>query len=269
MAAMNTLTDREFTDFQRWLYDVAGIHMSAAKKPLICGRLNKRLRDHGLATYGEYFALLQSGRAPGESQVAIDLLTTNETHFFREQKHFDFLRRHVFPEHTRGRAFRAWSAACSSGEEVYTLAMVLHAHFGDGPWEVIGSDLSVRVLERAQRGLYPMERAAEIPPDFLKSYCLRGVGSQDGTLLVERKLRAHTRFLQVNLKSALPALGEFDVIFLRNVMIYFDLEMKRRVVAKLLPLLKPGGWFFISHSESLQGVTEQLRGVAPAVYRKP
>lgn len=266
---MTTLTDREFTQFQTWLYEVAGIHMSAAKKPLICGRLGKRLREFQLANYGEYFSLLQSGRAPGESQIAIDLLTTNETHFFREPKHFDFLRTRVLAAHPRGRHFRVWSAACSSGEEVYTIAMVLHNVLGEGPWDVTGSDLSTRVLERAQRAQYPMERAAEIPRQYLQEYCLKGVGSQAGTLLIDRKLRARTRFAQVNLKLSPPALGEFDVIFLRNVMIYFDLPMKQSVVARLVGLLKPGGWLFIGHSENLQGITSALEGIAPAIYHKP
>jgi len=266
---MLTLSDQEFSQFQTWLYNVAGIHMSVAKKPLICGRLAKRLQEFQLASYGEYFSLLQSGRAPGEAQIAIDLLTTNETHFFREPKHFDFLRARVLAEHPRGRTFRVWSAACSSGEEVYTIAMVLHSVLGDAPWDVTGSDLSTRVLERAQRGQYPMQRAEEIPREYLQEYCLKGVGAQDGTLLIDRKLRARTRFAQVNLKLAPPALGEFDVIFLRNVMIYFDLPMKQSVVARLAGLLKPGGWLFIGHSENLQGVSSELEGIAPAIYRKP
>ncbi len=266
---MTTLTDHEFANFQRWLYDVAGIHMSVAKKPLICGRLGKRLREFQLSSYGEYFALLQNGSVPGEMQVAVNLLTTNETHFFREPKHFDFLRTRVLAEHPAGRKFRVWSAACSSGEEVYTIAMLLHDILGDAPWDVTGSDLSTQVLERAQRGQYPMERAAEIPQEYLKAYCLKGVGAQDGTLLIDPKLRARTHFEQINLKLAPPALGEFDVIFLRNVMIYFDLPMKQRVVSRLAGLLKPRGWFFIGHSESLQGVTSALNGIAPAIYRKP
>lgn len=263
------LTDKEFNQFKQMIYDRAGIHLSPVKMPLVSSRLAKRLKHHQLDSYSDYFKLITGKNSSGELQIAIDLLTTNETHFFREPKHFDFLRERILASFQRGRPFRVWSAACSSGEEPYTIAMVLAEALGDAPWEVIGSDISTRVLERARSGHYSMQRMPEIPRSYLTRYCLKGVGSQDGTLLIARELRERVRFMQVNLIENLPKLGEFDVIFLRNVMIYFDQETKARVVSRLLPLLRDDGYFFISHSESLNGIVDSLKPIAPAIYRKP
>lgn len=263
-----TLNEEEFRRFQRWIYQTAGINMSDAKRPLVVGRLSKRLQLHGLDSYDAYFRMLTSGQHPDELQMAVDLLTTNETYFFREPKHFDYLRDVILPAVTPGRGFRVWSAASSSGQEAYTIAMVLADRLGDGPWEVIGSDLSSRVLERARTGHYPLEQSRHIPQAYLRNYCLKGVGSQEGTFLIGKQLRSRVGFRQVNLIDPLPKLGEFDLIFLRNVMIYFDLETKRRVVSRLLPLLRPGGHLFIGHSESLNGIADGLHLVKPAIYRK-
>ena len=265
---LRRISDAEFVRFKTLAKSIAGIHLSDAKKALVCGRLSRRLTHYGLDSYGEYFKLIEAGREPGELQTALDLLTTNETYFFREPKHFDFLRQRILPERRPGAPFRIWSAASSSGEEPYTLAMILADVLGESPWEIIASDLSTRVLERAQRGVYPMERAHNIPPQYLKSYCLKGVGAQAGNFVIDRRLRARVRFLQVNLNQTLPALGEFDVVFLRNVMIYFDLATKRQVVSRILSLLKPGGWLMVGHSESLNGVTDDVRATAPSIYRK-
>lgn len=266
---MPELSEQEFSQFSTLIYRIAGISMSPAKKPLITGRLAKRLKHCQLASYGEYFRLITSGQGERELQEAVDALTTNETHFFREPKHFDFLRQRLIPARQPGRTLRVWSAACSSGEEPYSIAMVLDEALGREPWEVLGSDISTRVLERARSGLFPIERMAEIPRPYLSRYCLKGVDQHDGTLLIEKSLRSRVQFIAHNLTAAPPRLEQFDVIFLRNVMIYFDHDTKRQVVARLLPLLRPGGHFLVGHSESLNGVTDQLRLVVPAVYRKP
>lgn len=265
------LKDKEFTQFRDLIYKIAGISMSPAKKPLVTSRLAKRLKHFGLDSYSQYFELITAAAGKAELQVMVDLLTTNETHFFREPKHYDYMRQHVIPKRTLGKPFRIWSAACSSGEEPFSLAMLLDDLIGAAPWEIMASDLSLRVLENARTGLFPMARMPEIPKPYLNRYCLKGVGAQAGTLLIEQKLRERVRFFQHNLTQAplAASLGEFDVIFLRNVMIYFDQATKQQVVARLLPLLKSGGYFFISHSESLNGVSDILEAVAPAVYRKP
>ena len=266
---MNTISDTEFSRFQRFIYDAAGITMSPAKKALVCGRLSKRLQAHRLATFGDYFELLSSGRAADEVQTAVDLLTTNETYFFREPKHFELLRSLATAAAGQAQPFRVWSAASSSGEECYSIAMVLADCLGEASWDVVGTDISRRVLQRARTGHYPLERARNIPPAYLKRYCLRGQGEQDGTLLVERRLRSRVNFAQVNLNTELPRLGTFDVVFLRNVMIYFNGDTKRQVVARVLSLLKPGGHLLIGHSESLNDISTAVDQLAPSIYCKP
>jgi chemotaxis protein methyltransferase CheR len=265
-----TLSDAEFSQFQRFIYQAAGISMSSAKKALVSGRLAKRLQHWGLASYGKYIELLRSGEASAEVQVAIDLLTTNETYFFREPRHFELLQKLAAEARTGRLPFRVWSAASSTGEEAYSMAMVLADVLGMSvPWDVFGSDISTRVLERARTGHYPMERARQIPAPYLKRFCLRGTGPEEGTLLVGRTLRQRVKFTQVNLNAPLPQLGQFDVIFLRNVMIYFDVETKRQVVERVLSALRPGGYFCIGHSESLNEVCTTVSLVAPSIYRKP
>ncbi len=263
-----SITREEFARFQRFIYEAAGISLSSAKEALVGGRLAKRLQHCGVRSYGEYFQLLASGHAPGEVQTAVDLLTTNETYFFREPKHFDLLRRLASQARDPTQPFRVWSAASSTGEEASSMAMVRADTVPGGRWEVVGSDISTRVLERARRGHYPMARAQHIPEAYLKRFCLKGVGVQQGTLLIERALRDRVTFMQINLNVPLPELGTFDVIFLRNVMIYFNEVTKRRVVARLLSALRPSGHFLIGHSETLNGISDVVRPLAPAIYRK-
>jgi len=266
---MNTISDAEFSRFQRFIYEAAGITLSPAKKALVCGRLSKRLHVHRLSSYGDYFELLSGGKSPVEVQTAVDLLTTNETYFFREPKHFDMLRQLATAVPGRAEPFRVWSAASSTGEECYSIAMVLADCLGGAAWDVVGSDISTRVLQRARSAHYPLERTRHIPPAYLRRYCLKGSGPYEGTLLVERELRSRVSFAQVNLNGELPRLGNFDVIFLRNVLIYFNGDTKRQVVARVLSLLKPGGHFCIGHSETLNDISTAVRQVAPAIYRKP
>jgi chemotaxis protein methyltransferase CheR len=270
----HTISGSEFASFQRFIFDIAGITMSDSKQALVSGRLAKRLQHYGLPSYDAYFRLLSDGAHPEEVQQAVDLLTTNETYFFREARHFDLLRQaaaaHLQDPGTRGAPFRVWSAACSSGEEPYSIAMVLADVLGDAPWEITASDISTRVLQRARTGHYPMERASHVPSDYLRRFCLKGIREQQGTLLVERALRRRVRFRQVNLNTDLPRdLGAYDAVFLRNVMIYFNGDTKRQVVARVAARLKPGGHFIIGHAESLQDIDDSLRPLMPSVYRKP
>lgn len=268
-AEVTNISDQEFLQFQRLLRELAGISLSPAKKALVCGRLGRRLKHYQMGSYGEYFRFLTSAEGKDELQTAIDLLTTNETYFFREPRHFEFLRDQVLPARRPGTPFRVWSAACSSGEEPYSIAMVLDAHLQNGVWEVVGSDVSTRVLEKARTGIYPIEQAKRIPKPFLQRYCLKGIGSHEGTLRVNKQLRDQVRFMQINLNKPLPTLGTFDVIFLRNVMIYFDANTKRKVLSRLIPLLASGGYLLIGHSETLNGLDVPLIAERPSIYRKP
>lgn len=265
-----SISDAEFARFQKLIYDIAGITLNDTKKILLVGRLAKRLRHYGLASFGQYYKLVTEGLYPEEKQVMVDLLTTNETYFFREEKHFDFLRQKILAGHPAGKPFDIWSAACSTGEEVYTLTMVLAECLGiTGPWSVTGSDISQSVLRVAASGHYPLDHARGLSQERLAKYCLKGVREQEGSFLVDRRLRNHTRFLQVNLNATLPEIGPFDVIFLRNVMIYFDQDTKRKVVDRLIRKLRSGGYFIIGHSESLHGINSELQAVQPTVYRRP
>ncbi|HXY95679.1 MAG TPA: CheR family methyltransferase [Steroidobacteraceae bacterium] len=263
------MTDGEFGQFQRFIYEAAGISLSRAKKAMVTARLALRVQMCRARSYGDYLRLLMSGESPEELQTAVDLLTTNETYFFREPKHFEFLKSIVTEGARRRSGFRVWSAAGSSGEEAYSIAMLLEDCMPGESWEVMASDISTRMLARARSGHYSTARTDGIPPAYLRRFCLSGRGAQEGTLLIDRPLRNKVRFLQVNLNKSLPALGQFDVIFLRNVLIYFDPDTKRQVVRRVLGQLKPGGWLFVGHTETLAGICDTLERQSPAIYRKP
>ena len=270
MAEPDSITDQEFALFQRLIYKIAGISLSDAKKVLLVGRLTRRLREYNFATFSQYYRMVASGEHPDEVQTMVDLLTTNETYFFREPAHFDFLRDEIIARYDSPANFRVWSAASSSGEEIYTLAMVLAENLDSAPWEVVGSDISTRVLKKAATGHYSLERTSGIPKGFMEKYCLKGIRSNAGTFLIAPELRQKTSFYQINLMNPITAsIGDFEVIFLRNVMIYFDLETKAKVVRNLLPRLKSGGHLIIGHSETLNGICDGLNPVRPTIYRKP
>ena len=264
------ISDQEFALFQRLIYKIAGISLSDAKKILLVGRLTRRLRVYELASFTQYYRMLASGDFPEEVQTMVDLLTTNETYFFREPKHFDFLRDEVIPRHRSAKVFRVWSAASSSGEEAYSIAMTLAEFMPNSPWEIVGSDISTAVLAKAVAGHYSLARTEGIPPGHMRKYCLKGVRAQAGTFLIDPELRKRTSFFQINLTQPVDAdIGEFDVVFLRNVMIYFDPETKTKVVHNLLPRLRSGGYLIIGHSETLNGLTDRVVSVRPTIYRKP
>lgn len=262
------LENHEFIWIRDYLYKQAGIVLNDNKQALVSGRLDKRLRHYGFGSYSEYFRLLGKPGFEHETLMAIDLLTTNETYFFREPKHFEFIKKHLFSVHPSGRPLRIWSAASSSGEEAYTLAMLASEFSKTSQWEIIGTDISTRILEKARCGLYPISAAEKIPPPLLKKYCLKGNGDYDGFFLIDSALRKRVRFLHANLIDQLPDLGGFDVIFLRNIMIYFDSPTKQRLIERIQRYLHAGGYFIISHSESLNGMKSDLKMISPSIYRK-
>jgi chemotaxis protein methyltransferase CheR len=207
----------------------------------------------------------------------LDLISTNETHFFREPRQFEFLAQEVFPgwnlEAAAGKMskqIRVWSAGCSTGEEPYSLAMLLLNYFPPSAgWtiEILASDLSTRVLDRAREGLWPIEKVSEIPSDYLKSYMLRGTGSQQGKMKAGPEISALIRFERINLnEESYPLTGRFDLLFCRNVLIYFDMESKMRVVNRLIDRLSPRGYLFLGHSESLNSLSDRVRNTIPTVY---
>jgi chemotaxis protein methyltransferase CheR len=262
------ISDSEFKRLRTLLYDISGISLSDAKKVLLTGRLSKRLNALGLENYTQYIKYVTDAAHEDELRFMVDLLTTNETYFFRESQHFEFLKS-IIPADGGG-VYKVWSAASSIGAEAYTIAMLLADKLGcDGAWQILGTDISHSVLEQARRGQYRLAEADKIPAQYLKKYCLKGKGPQEGTFLIDKKVRAYVSFEHLNLNvDGMKKMGEFDVIFLRNVLIYFDIQTKQRVVANLIRSLKVGGYFIVGHAESLNGITNALAAVKPTVYRR-
>jgi len=271
MFSQEIISDKAFQSFKRFIYDVAGIDLSDEKKTLVTSRLARRLRHYDLNDFAQYFALVEKDQPAGERQICIDLLTTNETYFFREPEHFEFLKAEVLAKWRGGnKALRIWSAASSSGEEAYSIAMTLADKLGTRPWEVVGSDISSRVLKKAANGHYPMSRIEGITKDYLRRFCLQGMGEYAGTLLLNKAVRSRVRFFPANLKEPLPNVGLFDVIFLRNVLIYFDADTKAHIARQLATKLVPGGYLIIGHSESLKGLSiGGLEVQRPTIYQRP
>ena len=270
------ISEREFHHFQELVYNEAGIWLSTAKIPLLTGRLAKRLRHHGIKSFQEYYALVLE--SPEERIQMLDAISTNETHFFREPRHFELLKTTIFPEWIqqadagrRSRAIRVLSAGCSTGQEPYSLAMILLAHFpAPTGWqiEITATDLSTRVLEIARRGVWPTEKTADIPVEYLKGFMLKGIGEQTGKVKAGPEIRSLIQFSRVNLNEAsYPFSGKFDLVFCRNVLIYFDLRSRGQVVRRLASYLAPRGYFFVGHAESLHQMGDVLSNYVPTVYR--
>ncbi len=265
--ALTELSDHDFQMFQRLIYQSAGVVLSDVKKPLVVGRLSGRLRQLNLPDFAAYYRYVSRGDDEAEKQRLIDLLTTHETYFFREEQHFHWLAQWLRAGHVR--APRLWSAACSSGEEVWTMAMVLADVLGfESTWSVFGSDVSVAMVAQAEMAHYDEARVRGLPDAYKKKYCLKGVGQQQGTFLIDRRLRDHASFQVMNLLQAQPQVAAMDVIFLRNVMIYFDMPTKKRVIEHLLGRLKPEGYLIVGHSESLNGLVSGLTTVRPTIYTR-
>jgi chemotaxis protein methyltransferase CheR len=264
---LRTISGEDFRFITGVLHEHTGIWLAPGKEALVAGRLDKRIRALGLNGYSDYVRLLRDRQDDVELHHLINLLTTNETFFFREAQHFDYLRREVLPGHPAGRVFRLWSAASSTGEEAYTAAMVLADTLPAGSWEIVGTDISTRVVESARHALYPIEAAERIPRQLLRQYCLRGREEYEGLMTVTAELRSRVQFHRRNLIEDFRQLGRFDVIMLRNVMIYFNLETKRSLIPRLQEILVPGGHLIIGSSESLNAIPSQLRMVQPSIYR--
>lgn len=246
---------------------------------LLCGRLSRRLRVLGISRLDRYYEVVAQP-AQGEERVAmIDAITTNETRFFRESKHFEFLERRAIPrwraDAQRGahsKTLRFWSAGCSSGEEPYSLAMLLAANLPyEQNWQatILATDISTRMLERARRGVYSIEKSTDIPEPFLKAYMLKGIAKEEGKMKVMPSIQEVVEFRRLNLTHGpYPPDGYFDAIFCRNVLIYFDLESKHKVLEGLTRCLSPGGLLFVGHAENLSGMNSPLRSLTPAVYAR-
>lgn len=268
---MEPLRDETYRQIAGLMFDAIGLSFNDSKKPLIASRLSPRIQRIGLDSFEDYLALIAGADDGGEFQVAVDLLTTNETYFFREPAHYDLLAQEL--SRTRPRALSVWSAASSFGDEAYSTAMLLadlQQQGRIGPdWSILGTDISDRVLRSAMEAIYPQDRLRNVTPERLKRYCLRGDGDSEGLVQMQEKLREKVRFGQLNLCQPISGLGPFDVIFLRNVLIYFDAPTKRDVVDRVLEHLRPGGLFFIGTAEGRVACNTPLQSVAPGAFRKP
>ncbi|HUC54753.1 MAG TPA: protein-glutamate O-methyltransferase CheR [Candidatus Cybelea sp.] len=268
----------EFQLFQALVLRESGIHLGAKNRAMLVSRLWKRLRALELNSFSSYYRMVKTD--PEEMVLMLDCICTNETHFFREPAAFECLRNHVFPEWVanadagkRGKTIRVWTAACSTGEEAYSLAMMLLTHFPPAAgWktEVIGTDLSTKVLARASAAIWPAEKMAGVPLEHQRRFLLKGFGPDKGKIKAVEELRQMVRFQRLNLTQEPYAVtGPFDLIFCRNVLIYFQWETKIKVVDRLGKHLSRNGYLFLGHAESLHGVSDKLQFVTPKVFPSP
>jgi chemotaxis protein methyltransferase CheR len=266
MAQAPTLSAEDFSRVRRIAYQRAGLAIPAGKEGLVRSRVSRRLRERRIATFAEYLNTVE--KEGGEEMVKlIDLLTTNKTDFFREMAHFDYLRQTIVPRvASSGKPMRVWSAGCSSGEEPYTLSMVLHEALpARHEFRILATDISTQVVAAARKGVYAEAQLSDVSPERRAKWFSP---TPDGGGAASNALRAPISFANLNLMAPWPMTGPFDLILCRNVMIYFDKPTITTLVNRYYDLLTPGGHLFIGHSESLTAVDHRYRYVQPAVYQK-
>ena len=267
---MHALSEDTFRRITALMHAAVGLSFNDSKKPLVSSRLGPRLQRLGLDDYDAYVDLISRPDDGGEFQMAVDLLTTNETYFFREPAHFDLLEREVTA--AKPASVAVWSAASSFGDEAYSTAMLLADLQSQGrigsSWSILGTDISDRVLRSAIEATYPEERLRNVSPQRMRRYCLRGEGRSEGMAQVSPELRRRVKFGQLNLCRPIEKLGPFDVVFLRNVLIYFDAPTKVAVVDRVLGELRTGGLFFIGTAEGRVPCRTPLQTLAPGAFRK-
>ncbi len=268
------LSDQEMEAVARLVYEKSGITLHAGKRALVLARLQKRVKQGGFGSFGQYLRHVHADPSREELTQLLDAIATNHTSFFREPAHFEFLRDVVLPPlaaRPGAAPILGWSAACSTGEEPFSLAMTCLDHLdaaSAGRVRLLASDLSTKALKTGQAAVYKAERVAGLTIDTLRTHFEKGLGAQQGTVRVAPRLRRVVEFRQLNLLDLPSPAPAFDFIFCRNVMIYFDTHVQQRVVQALEQRLAVGGYLFIAHSESLNGCRHGLTWVAPAVYRR-
>jgi chemotaxis protein methyltransferase CheR len=274
------LTDAEYQTIANFVHKASGINLLDGKKELVRARLTKRISQLGMPNFKSYFQHVMGDKSGDELVFLLDALATNLTSFWREPQHFDFMAKTFLPEleaHRRrpgggGPRLRIWSAACSSGEEPYTIAMVVlekSQYFANGgDFRILATDLSTKVLNIAKRGQYGAEAVKTIPPTASGRFLERQEADKGHIYAVKPEVRRLISFRRFNLMDPMPYKGPMDLIFCRNVMIYFDRETIARLVDRFHKLLEIGGYLFIGHSESLSGLTHKFKYVAPCIYRK-
>jgi chemotaxis protein methyltransferase CheR len=270
------LKENDFEKISRLVYQISGINLHEGKKELVSARLGKRLREGGFKSFADYYHYVASEDGIDEIVKMIDAISTNLTYFFREESHFTKFSKllPVFAEKVvrerRNPELLIWSAGCSTGEEVYSLAITSRESMTSqlARCKFLATDISTGVIQQAATGLYPMDKAKSIPPLLLNKYFQRGSGKWANYVRVKKEIREMIRFKIFNLMRTPPSHIAFDFIFCRNVMIYFDKQTQQRLVNNFYNSLKPGGYFFTGHSESLMGIAHPFKYVEPSVYTK-
>jgi chemotaxis protein methyltransferase CheR len=270
------MRESEFEFIRKLVYERSRICLDGGKREMVSARLGKRLRATNLASVTQYCELLRSKGADEELAHLIDAISTNHTFFFRENAHFEFMRQTVIPEMQqrckveRWPKFLAWSAACSSGEEPYSLAITLNEALGaTWDWHIQCTDISHRILAKAKQGIYREDTVEKMPAPMVRQYFQEGVGPQAGNHRVRPEIRRHLSFHQLNLLEGDSPMNErFHVIFCRNVMIYFDRPTQEQLIERMTRRLLPGGYLLVGHSESLTAIKHSLQAVRPATYRR-
>jgi len=267
-SSVRPLGPREFEQIRELAYRTFGLDLKPGKEELVSARLQRLVRSGGFRSYQDYCRHVL-GDPTGESLLAlIDALATNHTSFLREADHFDFLREKVLPALARRDSLDIWSAACSTGEEIWTLAFLLRDALPSARIRLVGTDISRKVLAYAERAVYPADRVNGLPPAWIKGY-FAAEGRPPKAYRVKPEIRAQAVFQRLNLIEPLTWSKQFPVIFCRNVMIYFDRPTQQRVISSLSRSLEPGGYLFVGHAESFTGIDHRLEYVRPAVYRQP
>ena len=268
------IKEKEFKHISSLVYDSYGINLHVGKKELVRARLSKRLRTLGLTNFKEYIDYMERDSTKVEFTNMIDLLSTNLTNFFREDDHFKFLKKTLIPEWSNGinsRSIRIWSAGCSSGEEPYTIAIVIRRAMDilkGKDIKILATDISTRMLEVARNGIYSEDRLKTIPKDMRRKFFLKGNGESSNNYSVRKELREMVKLGRLNLLDEWPMKGQFELIFCRNVMIYFDKPTQGKLINRFWNILKPGGILMVGHSESLTGIQHSFKYIQPTVYRK-
>ncbi len=267
---MRPLQEATYRDISTLMHATIGLSLGDGKLSLVSSRLASRIQRLGLGGFEDYLALIRSDQDEGEFQMAVDLLTTNETYFFREPAHFDLLEQLL--SSTRHPPVTVWSAASSFGDEAFSIAMLLSDMQQQGrignDWRILGTDISDRVLRSASAATFPADRLRHVSEARLKRHCLRGEGESEGLVQMQGRLRERVSFGQLNLTEDVSGVGPFDVVFLRNVLIYFDVATKRAVVDRVLSRLRPGGLLFLGTAEGRVACDTPLTSLAPGAFRK-
>jgi chemotaxis protein methyltransferase CheR len=261
------LTTREYRDICDTVLKNVGITLGENKQEMLIARLGKRLLKLNISTFNDYLKYIKDPVNAPEMLQFIDLVTTHETYFWREHSHFEWLVEKVISKHSFNQPFNAWSAACSFGHEGYTIAILLQEHLKGRNYDVLCTDISEKVLEVGKLGVYPAHEVEKVPKELRKKYFLKGVRSQSGVSCIINDIRQRMLFMPLNLNLMPANIGPFDVIFLRNVLIYFDTKSREEIIDNIITRLKPGGHLILAHSETLVQGHEGLISKGRSIYQ--